>query len=109
MLACVCQTESYLLTVGAEADPCYTRTLAAAAGHVVADVVERARSMGLAACFEWKGTGLSGLRLCGSDVCGFPDAGPSREEEAQRAPPAVRAVCPPKPRRGDGASSGMAR
>ena len=85
----VCQTESYVLTVGAEADPCFTRRLAAAAGHVVADVVERARSMG---CFDWKGTSLSGLRLCGSDVCGFPNAlkhTKSRAEEAQRAPQAV--------------------
>ena len=59
--------------------PCYSRDIVASGGHVTADATRRAQAAPGSLCFAWGGGGeaaawLKGLRLCGSEICGFLDA-----------------------------------
>ena len=53
--------------------PCYTRDITAAAGHVTADVVNAKPVDTQFPCYAFIGQleAFAGLRLCGSEFCGF--------------------------------------
>ena len=69
-------TESFRFHTGGKqllATPCYTRDLSAAAGHVTADVVNAKPVDTQFPCYAFISEleAFAGLRLCGSEFCGF--------------------------------------
>jgi hypothetical protein len=65
-------TEVFTFGVGGET-PCYSRNISAAKGHVTTDIINAGQPDTRFPCYAFLSQlpGVGGLRLCGSEFCGF--------------------------------------
>ena len=66
-------TEAFRFFISPDLSPCYTRDIKASAGHVIEDITNAHPVDAQFPCFGFisQMEVVNGLRLCGSDFCGF--------------------------------------